>query len=362
MKIQQVPLSYRGNYIQGYRCGQGSDVILLIHGAGVDSAMLSWKEVMERLGKKTTVYAFDLPGYGNSDPMESIPEEGFYPYYHHTLEAVVDQLKLDRFVLVGLSMGGAIAIRYALEHPEHVCGLVPVSSWGLSQKAPYHSMTCWIVHHTDWIRRSCLKMAKSPALIRAMVQYSLFGRKNTVTEELVEELSQLLQKPSAMDSIDFYQKSSVSPQGAIPYFGDELSRLKMPVLLINGKRDPLVPRSHAEQATRIIPNSRLHVMPSCKHWCCKEQPELFCQALWTFVKRDCLFSYKNMLPHSPEETKMSPPFQKTEENLLHQNLKKRWEKRRRQNTRQRLTETAASGTKQRKQPTPIKARDKKRTA
>ena len=126
MNIERIPLSYRGKTIMTYRCGTGNDVVVLLHGSGCDHALLSWDGVLERLGKRTRVYAIDLPGYGESDPLEEIPEEGFYPYYHHCLEAIVDQLKLDRFVLVGLSMGGAISIRYALAHPEQVCGLVPV--------------------------------------------------------------------------------------------------------------------------------------------------------------------------------------------------------------------------------------------
>lgn len=352
MNIELIPLSYRGKYIQGYRCGRGSDVIVLLHGAGVDHALLSWEGVMERLSKRTAVYAIDLPGYGKSDGLEAIPEEGFYPYYHHCLEAVIDQLKLERFVLVGLSMGGAIAIRYALEHPEQVCGLVPVSSWGLSEKIIAHGFSNWMIHRSGWVRSLCMKMARSPAITRMYVQSLLFGRKNTCTADLVEELQTLLQKDSALDSIEFYQKSSISSQGAIPYFGEELSKLKMPVLLIHGKKDPLVPRSHAERACRIIPNSRLHLLPSCRHWCCREQPELFYQALWAFVKRDCLFSYKNMLPHTPVESKReetSPQTaHETVENPLRQNLKARWEKQRKARTRLRLTSNSSLSQKARR--------------
>ena len=339
MNIEKIPLSYRGKYIQGYRCGRGTDAILLLHGSGTDNALLSWKEVMERLGKRTVVYAVDLPGYGNSEPLEQIPEEGFYPYYHHCLEAIVDQLKLDRFALVGLSMGGAIAIRYALEHPEQVCGLVPVDSWGLSEKAPTHLLSNWVIHRTSWLRKMCAKLAQSPSMTKMFIQSVCFGRKNTTTNELVAEIQQLLGRESVVDSIEFFQKSSITPKGAIPYFGEELSRLKMPVLLIHGKKDPLVPRAHAERAARIIRNSRLHIMPTCKHWSCKEQPELFYQALWAFVKRDCLFSYKNMLPVQPVRAEEGIPQTSAEtvENPLRKNLKNRWEKRRKARTKLRLS-------------------------
>lgn len=340
MNIERIPLSYRGKTIMTYRCGTGNDVVVLLHGSGCDHALLSWDGVLERLGKRTRVYAIDLPGYGESDPLEEIPEEGFYPYYHHCLEAIVDQLKLDRFVLVGLSMGGAISIRYALAHPEQVCGLVPVSSWGLSEKVGLHGLSSWLIHRRDFVRNTCRKLAQSPAMTKFYVQNVLFGRKNTCSPELVAQLQELLNKDSVLDSIEFFQRSSITPKGAIPYFGEELSKLKMPVLLVQGKRDPLVPRSHAERASRIITNSRLHIMPSCKHWCCKEQPELFYQALWAFVKRDCLFSYKNMLPNTPQPAvQVAENSAEIVENPLHRNLKARWEKRRRKATVKRLQAT-----------------------
>ncbi len=340
MTIEKIPLSYRGKYIQGYRCGRGSDVIVFLQGSGVMGALSSWEGVMTRLAKKATVYTLDLPGYGASDPLETLPEEGFYPYYHHCLEAAIDQLKLDRFVLVGLSMGGAIAIRYALEHPEQVCGLVPVSSWGLAEKSPSHYFSSFVVHRTSWIRKFCQKVAQSPLVAKWYLQSILFGRKSSVTSDIVEEIMGQMQKESIIDSLEYFQKSSVTPRAIVPYFGDELSKLKMPVLLIQGKRDPLIPRSHGEKAARIITNCRLHILLSCRHWCCKEQPELFYQALWAFVKRDCLFSYKNMLPQKPVAEKAEAPVEAVsaapEENVLHRQLKARWEKRRRAVTKLRL--------------------------
>ncbi len=340
MTIEKFPLNYRGKYIQGYRCGSGSDVVVLLHGSGIYNAMLSWKDVMLRLGKKATVYTLDLPGYGNSDPLDELPEEGFYPYYHHCLEAVVDQMKLERFVLVGLSMGGAIAIRYALEHPERVCGLVPVSSWGISEKVPSHAFGNWFINRTNFMNKFCRSLAKSPSLTKMYLQSIHFGRKSSITSEIIDEVMGEMKKDSTVNAARLFQKSSITPKATIPYFGEELSKLKMPVLLIHGKRDPIIPRTNAEKATRIISNGRINVMLSCRHWCCKEQPEMFYQILWAFVKRDCLFSYKNQLPKTEasldDNIKIPQNSSEYVENQLHVQLKKRCEKRRRAATVNRL--------------------------
>lgn len=296
MKIDTLPLSYRGKTILAYRCGQGSDVILLLHGAGLDNAKLSFEGLMERLGKRARVYALDLPGYGGSDPLGPLPEEGLYPYYHHCVEAAVDQLRLRRFALVGSSMGGAIAIRYALAHPERVCGLVPISSWGLSEKAPSHSLLYWLSRRGNWMERNFRRLSQSPGLLRFVLQSALLGRKTSLTPELLQRLQTLAGEEKSVEAFGAFVKSSLSPGGSIPFFGEELAKLRMPVLLIHGKRDPLVPRANAQRAQRIMGNSRLHVLPSCRHWCVREQPEPIAQAIWAFLKRDCLFSYNNQLP------------------------------------------------------------------
>lgn len=296
MKIDTLPLSYRGKTILAYRCGQGSDVILLLHGAGLDNAKLSFEGLMERLGKRARVYALDLPGYGGSDPLGPLPEEGLYPYYHHCVEAAVDQLRLRRFALVGSSMGGAIAIRYALAHPEQVCGLVPIGSWGLSEKAPSHSLVYWLSQRQGWLEKNFRRLSQSPGLLRLLLQSVLLGRKTAITPELLQELQNLAGEEKAVEAFAAFVKSSLSPRGCIPAFGEELAKLRMPVLLIHGKRDPLVPRANAQRAQRIMGNSRLHVLPSCRHWCVREQPEPIVQAIWAFLKRDCLFSYSNQLP------------------------------------------------------------------
>ncbi len=340
MSIETLALYYRGKQIQAYRCGRGSDVILFLNGSGVLGSLSSFGEVMNRLSKKTCVYAIDLPGYGASEAADDL-EEGIYPYFHRCLEAIVEQLKLERFVLVGLSMGGAVAIRYALEHPEQVCGLVPVSSWGLSEKSPSHYYNSWIIQKSGWVRKFFRKIGTSPSMAKWYCQSILFGRKSSVTSEIVDEVMAQFQKDAVLDGEERFLRNSVTSKGIIPAFGEELSRLKMPVLLIHGKRDPLIPRSQVEKASRIMGNSRLHIMLSCRHWCCKEQPELFYQALWAFVKRDCLFSYKNMLPKSAPTTvekgevlpQNSP---EVVENQLHVQVKNRWEKRRRAATKAKL--------------------------
>jgi pimeloyl-ACP methyl ester carboxylesterase len=81
-----------------------------------------WQEQLAHLRKKRRAVAFDLRGHGKSAP----PKDGDYAIesLSSDIEAVVDELGLSRFVLVGHSLGGAAAIAYAGAHPDRVAGLV----------------------------------------------------------------------------------------------------------------------------------------------------------------------------------------------------------------------------------------------
>ncbi len=75
-----------------------------------------------------TVYALDLLGDGKSDSCDNIAGERFYDIHTESLKELVDVLNLSHFGLAGLSMGGAIAIGFALRYPDYVEYLIPVSS------------------------------------------------------------------------------------------------------------------------------------------------------------------------------------------------------------------------------------------
>jgi len=65
------------------------------------------------------------------------------------VKCVVEHYGLSDFVLAGLSMGGAIAIGFALRYPQYVKALIPVDTWGISEKMPFHRFSYWYVKHTD---------------------------------------------------------------------------------------------------------------------------------------------------------------------------------------------------------------------
>lgn len=264
--------------IHTYKKGSGKRTVLLLHGAGSDSAMLSWREVMDTFdGSEYTVYAPDLLGHGKSDYYAQICGEHFYDIHINSVKQVVEALNIKDFVLSGLSMGGAIAIGFALQYPEYVKCLIPVSSWGLSAKMPMHRFSYWYINKTNMTLFQYRWLAKSKALAKWSVQYSLIGNKERITDALVDEVMDSCKGDRAGQSMQNYQRSSATRDGTVPYYLNRLCELAMPVIYIAGEKDGLVPKADLENAAMHTKNGELVLFKGCKHWSVKEMPNRFCE-------------------------------------------------------------------------------------
>ena len=124
---QTVMLDIGGTKIAVMRTGQGPSIVCLhaiAHGAR------DYLKLAERLGSRFTFYAIDFPGHGQS------PFDGVVPtpkHYAALLERVADALDLKRFGILGCSIGGATAIRYAAAHPDRVAAMALCNSGGIQK-------------------------------------------------------------------------------------------------------------------------------------------------------------------------------------------------------------------------------------
>ncbi len=282
MEIVRIPTTY--GKLNLYRKGNGLRTILLLHGGGCDSAMLSWREVMQEFCEDYTVYAPDLLGYGASDKPDDICGAQFYDKHIGSIRELVEYLELEHFALAGLSMGGAIAIGYALKYPEQVQCLFPVTSWGVSRKLPMHRFSNWYIHRTNFTVIQYNWLAKVRWLAKWSVNYALIGNKRFVTDALLDEVIEACSGSMAGKSMQDFQRSSSRKEGAYPYYAERLKELQMPVVFINGEKDPLVPLKHTKEAAAYVPHGEVHVMKGCKHWAVKERPREFYEIVNRSIK------------------------------------------------------------------------------
>lgn len=278
MEILSKFIDVDGVNIHYYEAGEGERVILLQHGGGLDSAILSWELLIPVLAQKARVIALDWPGYGQSDKPDLIFD---MPFYLNFFPKFMDALEIKKADLVGVSMGGAISLGSALDHPQRVGKLVLVDSYGLQRKAPFHKLSYLFVR-IPGMRALTYWSIKS----KAMVRYSLkmiLRRPGSVTEDLVEKVYQQLLIPGVTKAFSDFQNSDVGWEGLKTNFLDRLPSLQAQTLVLHGGKDSLVPIVASQEANTLIPNSEMVVLEGCGHWPQRDNPEEFNRIVREFL-------------------------------------------------------------------------------
>jgi pimeloyl-ACP methyl ester carboxylesterase len=279
--ISKERISVNGVNVVCYYAESASDTIVLLHGAGVDSAMLSWREVMPLLSERYTVIAPDLPGYGESDRIDG---EYTLSFYTDIVKSIIESFGGKPVILVGLSLGGGICLNMALTYPSLIKVLVPVDAWGLFEKLPWHRLTYWYTRSKlndnlyGWTK-------KYPSIIRWSLTQNLFGDKSKVDDALVDVVQRAMSEPDAGKPFISFLRSEITPTGFTTDLFGRLEEIHLPTLMIHGAKDKAVPLKGAVLASKKIPDCELFIMDGCKHWPQKECPADFSNALLTYLKR-----------------------------------------------------------------------------
>ncbi|MDR4509163.1 MAG: alpha/beta hydrolase [Candidatus Brocadiaceae bacterium] len=268
--------------IRYFVTGNGDLPVILLHGGGTNSAMLSWKNTIIALSQEHRVYAPDWPCYGESS---SYHGEYTTELLIKCLGLMMDAWHIPIADLIGLSMGGCAAIGYTLLAPERVNNLVLVSGYGFQQKAPYHRLSYLLLRTPFLYRFIWLCMRKSPNAVRFCLQ-NIIHESDAVSDDLVKEVFQMAQRPSIEQSFFSWLRNEVLWTGMNTCYLDKLHEIRARTLLIHGEQDPLVPVKYAYQASQHIPHARLHVMRGCGHWLTRESPDEFNRILKKFLVRE----------------------------------------------------------------------------
>jgi len=123
-----------GLRVHALASGEDGSPVLLLHGGGIDSADFTYRFAIGPLSQEHRVFAPDWPGFGRIDKPQV---EYTVPFFIDFLGRLLDALGLERTSLVGLSMGGAAALGFALRSPDRVEKLVLVDSYGLGGNVPW---------------------------------------------------------------------------------------------------------------------------------------------------------------------------------------------------------------------------------
>jgi pimeloyl-ACP methyl ester carboxylesterase len=265
--------------------GTGSPPVVFIHGLG-SAGYLEWRFTLPALARAHRVFAPDLPGFGRSE--KPVSDYGI-SLFARVVEEYVRRRRL-KAVLVGASMGGRVALEVALRRPEMVRKLVLVNSLGVVRprfKPFYPLMLVPRVGEgmLSLIREALHRLPPDQVRRYAQRYMGVYGDIHRVMDD--SYLSGLRE----MHAADGYSHAYVSTVRALArpesYEATPLmSRLgstSLPVLLIWGARDRLLPLARAREAHGLLPSARLEVIEEAGHSPQAERPEQFNHILEDFL-------------------------------------------------------------------------------
>ena len=282
---ESVPtIESRHVVVGGVRChyleaGAGPPLVLL-HGTAIDSAALSFGPSIAELAEQHRVIALDWPGYGLS---ERPPVEMSMSDLTDLLAGFLDAVDVDATHLAGFSMGGAVALGFALLAPNRVSTLGLVGSYGLDARAPLPLLPYLVLRTPRLSSGVTWTMRRSRALTRLVLTTIVFSDPRLVTDDLVDAVHQQLGAPDAERSFVAWLRGELRPFGFGTSFEGRLGEVAVPTLLLHGRDDRVVPWRKAQRASRRIPNAQLTIVPRCGHWVPREATEVFVRELLAFT-------------------------------------------------------------------------------
>ena len=266
----------RIHYLQA---GETGSPVIFLHGGGIDCAAFTWQKIIGPASNHHRIYAPDLPGYGESDAPDI---QYTMPYYSSFLTGLMDVLGLPRVSLVGLSLGGGIALSFASQHPNRVERLVLADSYGLQPRVKFHLISALTVKLPLVLEFFSSYQYSSKGRVRWLLE-RLFCNKYIVTDELVDQVFRLAHRPGAGKAFRSFQRDEVQWNGLRSNFAGRLTENSPRTLIIHGACDNLVPLKYAQQAIKYLPNIALQVIPNCGHISPLDAPEEFNRCVIEFL-------------------------------------------------------------------------------
>jgi pimeloyl-ACP methyl ester carboxylesterase len=231
-------------YRRAYRVAGSGPAILLIHGIGDNST--TWSTVQTKLAQRFTVIAPDLLGHGKSDKPRADYSVAAYANGMRDLMSVLD---IDRVTVVGHSLGGGVAMQFAYQFPQLVDRLILVSAGGVTKDVN-------LIGSTGLGR-------DLPDVLRILAD---------------------LPEPTASAAFARTLRAVVDWRGQVVTMLDRCYLTQsVPVQLIWGKRDSVIPISHAHLAHAAMPGSQLETFDRSGHFPFHDDPDRFVEVVERFI-------------------------------------------------------------------------------
>lgn len=255
--------------------GDQGTVVILIHGLGASADI--WKHNVETFAKQHRVYVPDLIGFGRSDK----PGPSFSAFdYARFLDDFMKIFNIERANLVGQSLGGGIALHYALQFPQKVSKLVLVDSAGLGKEV------IWTLRLMSLLLIGELVSYPNRKGVELFFKFAVRNQA-LITKDFVELYYNFFSQPGFQKFLLKIVRSIITIHGAreevLAPVMNNLDKITQPTLIIWGEKDRVLPLKHAYRGKEKLPNAKLKIIEGCGHIPFFERSEEFNRLVLGFL-------------------------------------------------------------------------------
>ena len=254
-----------GELTHYHEAGSGKPIVFL-HGSGTGvSAAANWWLNLHEIAEVGHCYALDSIGYGQT-VVAPETQYGIKAWVEHVIR-FIDALNLEKVWVVGNSLGGWLAFQMALDYPERLLGIISMGTGGAKQTA-------------------ALKQHANPELSLAGVRRTLemfVTDKSLVTDELVRVRLQAAENDYASNRLQDVVQARDRDRFEFPLDFEKMKDITLPVLLIHGVQDVVIPLSRTWDILNTVPNSDAHIFNNCGHWSQVEKSTEFNDIVKTYL-------------------------------------------------------------------------------
>jgi len=260
--------------------GESKCTLLFLHGLG--SYLKAWTKNIEVLKEDYRCIALDLPGYGKSSKKNEVSDMTFFA---ETVRSFMNELKLKKVILVGHSMGGQVAMHTVLNDDQNIKKLILIAPAGFETFTEKESVWLQSVYNAELIK------ATTEEQIAKNFEINFFK----MPDDARFMIDDRLHMRQTMEYDDYCEMVPKCVKGMLdePVF-ECLSNIKIPVLVVYGENDYLIPNKYlhpsltpievAESGQKRIPKSRLKMIPRAGHFVQWEQSEEVNNVILKFLK------------------------------------------------------------------------------
>lgn len=259
-----------------HEAGTGPALVLL-HGSG--PGVSGWSNFRGNFGvfaQRFRTVVIDMPGFGKSEKPKL--DRAYPRVAADALHGLLTQLGIDRAHLLGNSMGGYVALEYAIAHPERVDRMVLMGPGGLAANVLGPDPSEGARRLADFM------MAPSKEAMEAWVD-TMVSNKSVVDDALIAERLANAMAPGAMESAMAIFMSLAQHPEPVPLWA-RVREVRSPVLITWGRDDRMLPVEGALFGYRQLPNAELHLFSGCGHWAQVERKADFERVVIEFLTRE----------------------------------------------------------------------------